>query len=181
MNKLKPCLLIGLLLALPLFALRITAKQDYVKAQASGAVKYVKKSFTLTPQESAFLHEKCNVPMPDQEQSFILGRAADNKVTGAVFFLTIFATEHQCVHHLGIAVAPDGSVKDVTITEAFCEYVLRCSSRSFLGQYGASPKPLFKLNEDVSAVTGATMSCKAITEAVNFTLSAYRSRVMETP
>jgi len=167
-----------LLTAGPARAIKFVSHQSYVEEHNKGAAKFFKKAFALSDAELALLRDKCNIKEPEKTQSFILGRTADGKITGAVFFITIYATEHHCKHDMGIALGPDGSVKDVTITEVECEYAMHCTSRSFLGQFAAKAKAFFAFNEDINGVTGATFSSRAITDLVNFSIAAYKAHVL---
>jgi hypothetical protein len=159
-------------------AVKLNSKKKFIKVNNPEAQKFTKKTFSLSKEQISFLKTKCGIKEVSPKHSFILGKTAEGEITGAVYLITIYATEHNCVHHMGIALDPEGKVKAVSILEAFCEYVLRCASQSFLGQFpNKSKTENLKFNEDINGITGATLTCQVITDVVNFTVQIYREYI----
>ena len=149
------------------------SKKAFVKKHIASGSKLSKSTIQLSEEKKKSLVEKWNWDGTVSKMSFIIGRDQAGAVTGVIYFTTLYATEHKCVHHLGVALAPDGTVKEAVVTELFCERAMPVTTKSFLGQFAGKSAKKLKLNDDINNVTGATESAKTILESVNTAIAGY--------
>ncbi|MBD3239916.1 MAG: FMN-binding protein [Chitinivibrionales bacterium] len=152
-------------------------KKDFVKNNMPAGLKMTKVTVSLTEEQIDELKEEQDWKGQSSEYVFIVGKDKDGNKQAGVCFLTVHATEHRCVHHLAIALNGDGTVKEVSVRELFCERAMAVASKSFLGQFGKKAKHPIALNEDISAVTGASESSREVVNAVNAVVTVYSSFV----
>jgi hypothetical protein len=173
---LAPCIIITLLLMVLAgnsYSVKYISKKKFVSNNIPKGSKLSKLKVNLKEEHKKILAEKWSLKKPVEDLLLIIGRDDSAKVTGIVCITTVYATEHNCVHHLAIALKPDGSVKEVVITETFCEYAMKCASQSFLGQFRKKSMKKLILNKDINAVTGVTESSQRIVDAVNTTMAYF--------
>lgn len=137
-----------------------------------------KSTFNLTPEERSALATKWKWRGEVQSMEMIVAKNATGAPQGSVYMTTLYATEHKCVHKIGVALKADGTVSEVILFELFCERAMPAASKSFLGQFKDKKMAPLEINKDINGVTKATESSKTIIEAVNIAMAGYSSFVL---
>ncbi len=154
------------------FAVKYISQKSFIKKHVSKDHKLSKNKLSLTSEQKAEIKTKWGIEPDITDFTFYIGRK-DGIIDVVVYLVTFTATEHKCIHNMGFAFNGDGSIKEVAMTECFCEYVMLLSNQSFLGQFKNKPARTLKINEDISAVTTATLSTIETIKAVNSAMAAY--------
>jgi Na+-translocating ferredoxin:NAD+ oxidoreductase RnfG subunit len=155
-------------------AVTVVGKKEFIARSLPTADKMTKVTVALNAENKKILSEKWKVAAADSTVQFIVSRTAAGARSGGVLFTTVYATEHRCVHGLGVSLDSAGAVKEVVITEMYCERAMPMATQSFLGQFPRKSKgKTVELNKEISGVTGATESCREVTAAVNLAVAAF--------
>ena len=136
------------------------------KAIFPGA-KLTKLTFSLTDEQRASLRSRTGVYEPFKEDGLW---SVDG---GGFFVIDQVVGKHEMITY-AVGINADGSVKQVEILEyrETYGYEIRNANwrQQFVGKTGASP---VKLNQDISNLTGATLSCKHVTDGVRRVLAVH--------
>lgn len=93
--------------------------------------------------------------------------------SGGWFMIQQVVGKHEMITY-AIGINPDGSVKHIEILEYVESYGYEVAEQSWLKQfYGKTVASTFKLGKDVDSISGATLSCKHLTDGVKRDLVAY--------
>lgn len=101
------------------------------------------------------------------------------KPLGTVWFDQVIG-KHELIDYV-VAISVDGKVTQVEIVEYREHFGGQVRGRNWLHQFkGKTPQDSFKLGSDIHNISGATMSCRHVTEGVKRVLATFqqvRSRV----
>jgi Na+-translocating ferredoxin:NAD+ oxidoreductase RnfG subunit len=161
------------LVAAPLAIVSMAASANvYFSAeQAQQAIfpgaKFAKITFSLTPEQRASLRSRTGVYEPFKEDGIWAVEG------GGFFVIDQVVGKHEMITY-AVGINGDGSVKQVEILEyrETYGYEIRNANwrQQFVGKTSASP---VKLNQDITNLTGATLSCKHVTDGVRRVLAVY--------
>ena len=119
---------------------------------------------TLQPTARAAIEQRLGRTMAEDRFTFYVGRS-----TAAVESYGLVLDEmgkHEPITFL-VAMTPDGHVKDVIVLEYRESRGGEVRQKSFLKQYvGKTSRDRLELDEDITPVTGATISARAISDGV---------------
>ncbi len=127
----------------------------------------------LTPQARAVVEQRLGRPIPEDHVTFYVGRSA----TGVEGYGVV-------LHELGkhepitffVAIQPDGHVKDVLVLEYRESRGGEVRQKGFLKQYlGKTSHDPLELEEDITPITGATISARAISDGVKKALVVWEA------
>ena len=144
----------------------------YLTAEQAQHAIFPEQSFTsialtLSEQEQKAIKEKCGVPIRSKKQR--IWRTSH----GGYFIIDEVIGKHEFITY-AVGIDPDGSVRQIEIMEYREAYGFEIRDkkwrRQFVGKTGVSP---LKLNDDIKNISGATLSCRHITEGVKRTLAFY--------
>lgn len=156
---------------LAIISMAATANVYMSTEQAQQAIfpgaKFAKISFALTAEQRASLRSRTGVYEPFKEDGIW-------SVEGGGFFvIDQVVGKHEMITY-AVGINGDGSVKQVEILEYRETYGYEIRNvnwrQQFVGKTSASP---VKLNQDISNLTGATLSCKHVTDGVRRVLAVH--------
>jgi Na+-transporting NADH:ubiquinone oxidoreductase subunit NqrC len=135
------------------------------------ADRFESQTIRLTAEESKAVQQKSSVKVRERESQFWLARKGTN-LHGLILLDHVFG-KHEVIEY-AVAVTPDGAVLQVEILEYREHYggeVRNAKWREqFKGKTGASK---LKLNEDIYNISGATISCRNVTDGVRRVLATF--------
>ena len=118
----------------------------------------------LTPAARAAVEQRLGRPVPEERFTFYVGRSAQ-AVEGYGVLLNEMG-KHEPITFF-VAIAPDGHVKDVMILEYRETRGGEVRQKNFMKQYvGKTSQAPLALEEDITPLTGATISARAISDGV---------------
>ena len=97
----------------------ITKQADAIRNGIPGATEFFVKTVTIGQDDFRSLSEGGFRP-DEQEVKFYYGKAANGAVQGIMLFPQVNTTQHGPLE-IGLALAPDGSVRSVVVTKATVE------------------------------------------------------------
>jgi hypothetical protein len=97
----------------------ITKQADAIKAGIPGATQFFVRTVTIGQDDFRSLSEGGFTP-DEQEVKFYYGTGANGQVVGVMLFPQINTTMHGPME-IGLALAPDGTVRSVVLTKATVE------------------------------------------------------------
>ncbi len=125
----------------------------------------------VTPAMRATLERRLGRPVPEDAFTFSVGRSAHG-VDGYGLVLQEMG-KHEPIT-LFVAVTPDGQVKDVMVLEYRESRGGEVRYHGFLKQYvGKTSRDPLELDEDITPITGATISARALSEGVKKALAVW--------
>jgi Na+-translocating ferredoxin:NAD+ oxidoreductase RnfG subunit len=161
------------LIAAPLAIVSMAAAANvYLSSeQAQQAIfpgaKFTKITFALTAEQRTSLRSRTGVYESFKEDGIWAVEG------GGFFVIDQVVGKHEMITY-AVGINGDGSVKQVEILEyrETYGYEIRNASwrQQFVGKTSASP---VKLNQDITNLTGATLSCKHVTDGVRRVLAVY--------
>lgn len=161
------------LLTAPLAVISMAASANvYLSSEQAQQVmfpggKFSKLTFALTAEQRAYLRSRTGVYEPFKEDGIWAVEG------GGLFVIDQVVGKHEMITY-AVGLNGDGSVKQVEILEyrETYGYEIRNASwrQQFVGKTSASP---VKLNQDITNLTGATLSCKHVTDGVRRVLAVY--------
>ena len=129
--------------------------------------KLVKAPLTLTPAQREALLERSGVHEPFREDR--VWRVA----SGGFFVVDDVVGKHEMITY-AVGIGRDGSVKRIEILEyreTYGHEIRQAAWRAqFVGKTAASPP---RLNRDIVNISGATLSCKHVTDGVRRVLALH--------
>lgn len=129
--------------------------------------KFALVNLALTQDQRDALRARSGVYEPFQENRVW---AVEGK---GFFVIDQVVGKHEMITY-AVGLNPDGSVKQVEILEyrETYGYEIRDAAwrKQFVGKSASSP---VKLNKDINNITGATLSCKHVTDGVRRVLAVY--------
>jgi Na+-translocating ferredoxin:NAD+ oxidoreductase RnfG subunit len=135
------------------------------------AGEFEAQTLRLTVEESKAIEQKSGAKVRDRESRIWLARKGTNLL--GVFMLDHVLGKHEVIEY-AVALSPEGNVLQVEILEYREHYggeIRNAKWREqFKGKTGASK---FKLNEDIYNISGATISCRNVTDGVRRVLATF--------
>lgn len=174
MKKLNRMLLALAFLALcgtTIFAERYLNISEAEKICFPEASTFESNSVELTSEQAKSLEKKSGSKMIGKKVSYetafdgknLLGVLVADRVTG----------KHELIDY-AVAISPDGKVLQVEILEYREHYGGQIREPKWRGQFkGKSASAPLKLNEDIYNISGATISCRHVTEGVKRVLATF--------
>lgn len=144
----------------------------YLTVEQAQQVIFPGQSFTvisvlLSEEEQRTIKEKLGVPMSFMKQK--IWRSEN----GSYFFMDQVIGKHELITY-AVGINPDGSIRQIEIMdyrEAYGQEIRQKRwRRQFIGKTTTSP---LELNDDIKNISGATLSCRHVTEGVKRLLSFY--------
>ena len=124
----------------------------------------VEEPRALTPEQRAAIERRLGHPMPESAFTCYIGRSAEG-VVGYGLVLNEMG-KHEPITFF-VAITPDGRVKDVMILDYRESRGGEVRQKGFLRQYrGKTSQDPIRLDEDITPISGATISARSISEGV---------------
>jgi|SRR5436190_3363114 len=135
------------------------------------AGEFEAQTIRSTAEESKAIEQKSGAKVRDRESRIWLARKGTNLL--GVLMLDHVLGKHEVIEY-AVAVSPEGAVLQVEILEYREHYggeIRNAKWREqFKGKTGASK---LKLNEDIYNISGATISCRNVTDGVRRVLATF--------
>ena len=142
---------------------------DYLtadQAQASlfpEADRFEAKDLALRPDERRELERRLGLPVKERWPARLAHRGA--ALSGAVFVDDVLGKFERITFAVGIA--PDGTVRQIEILSYRESHGGEVRLPAWRNQFaGKGPASALRVGEDVSNISGATLSCKHVTDGV---------------
>lgn len=149
------------------FATVYFSEQEAQKA-IFGNAKMTKNFITLTKEQSAKIKEKSGMDVRHGGEIKMW-----NVEGGGVFFIDEVIGKHEFITY-AIGINKDGSVKGIEIVNYNETYGYEVRDESWRKQFvGKTSVDRLKLEKNITNISGATLSCKHITDGVRRILDTY--------
>ncbi|MEQ1877225.1 MAG: FMN-binding protein [Bdellovibrionia bacterium] len=145
---------------------------DFLKSELSASSKTAKESFNLSDEQKTSLKSVAE-DASDTSFTFYYGKAADGKIEKACAVVPQKGKEGPM--SVGVCFGQDGLVSSIVVLAHEEERGKKAvEGNDFLKQFkGKNSSSPFRVGKDVDAVTGATVTSKALSEAVRKASFAY--------
>ncbi len=135
------------------------------------ADQFEAKTIRWTPQESKAVEQKSGVKVRAQETRFWLARKGTNLL--GLLVLDHVLGKHEVIEY-AVALSPEGTVLLVELLEYREQYGGEIRTPKWRDQFkGKSASSKLKLNEDIYNISGATISCRNVTDGVRRVLATF--------
>ena len=127
----------------------------------------------LSPHLRTTIERRLGRPIPEEAFTFYVGRSAE-VVQGYGVVLEELG-KHEPITFF-VAITPDGHVKDVLVLEYRESRGGEVRQKGFLKQYiGKTSQDPMELDQDITPITGATISARAISDGVKKALTVWEA------
>ena len=161
----------AILLPCPLSAERFLPIPEARKLCFPQAETFEEETITLNKDQIAAIQKRTDVKVRKPAVRLWMARRATN-VLGVVFFDQVIG-KHELIDYV-VAISPAGKVVHVEIVEYREHYGTKVRDAEWRAQFkGKAAGDPLKLNGDIYNITGATLSCRHVTEGVKRVLAAF--------
>jgi Na+-transporting NADH:ubiquinone oxidoreductase subunit NqrC len=152
-------------------AIQYLSIDDAQKLMFPGPHSFESAAITLSPEQARAIEKQTGV-RPRSHELRLWRVRQDDKLVG-YFMLDEVIGKHELIHY-ALTLSPEGAVRQVEILdyrEAY-GYEVRNPAwrRQFVGRTSADP---VRLDDDIRNISGATLSCRHITEGVKRALATF--------
>ena len=160
---------IGMLMTVLFSVLNVQAGElitlkDYLKKELTSSPKMSKETFPLSAEQKKALSGIASNSQ-DVEFTFFYGKSAEGKLEKAC--TVVPETGKEGPMSIGVCFDPVGLVSSVTVLTSWEDRGLEINEDKWLKQFkGKKMSDGFQVGKDVDGVSGATISAKAVAEAV---------------
>lgn len=154
------------------FAPAVAHAKIFVSVEQAQQAIYPGQKLTLhpvvvTPEQFAIMKEKSSVREPFR------GERVWRTANGGWFIVDEVVGKHEMVKY-ALGINPDGTIKQIEIMEYVESYGYEVGEASWRNQFvGKTSAATLKLNKDISNISGATLSCKHLTDGVKRLMVMY--------
>lgn len=137
----------------------------YVSAEQAQQFLFPSKTFTLTPVVISEEYQEQMRKASSVRQPFV-GNRIWRTNDGAWFIVDQVVGKHEMITY-ALGIKADGSVQGIEIMEYVESYGYEVAEASWRKQFeGKKATDALKLNTDIQNISGATLSCKHLTDGV---------------
>ena len=134
------------------------------------ATRFEQKTLRYTPDQSRAIEKRSGVKMPTRYRVW-LAHGGDG-VAGVLFVDQVIG-KHELIDY-AVAITPEGAVRQVEILEYRESHGSEIRGVKWRAQFrGKTGEAALKLNKDIYNISGATMSCRHVTEGVKRVLATF--------
>ncbi len=127
----------------------------------------------LSPQVRTAIERRLGRPVPEEAFTFYVGRSAGGIQEYGVVLEEM--GKHEPITFF-VAITPDGHVKDVLVLEYRESRGGEVRGKGFLRQYvGKTSHDPLEIGDDITPITGATISARAVSEGVKKALAVWEA------
>jgi Na+-translocating ferredoxin:NAD+ oxidoreductase RnfG subunit len=135
------------------------------------ADKFEAQQLRLSAGQSKTIEQKSGVKVRKTEIRFSVARKEANTI--GVLMVDQAVGKHELIDY-AVAISPQGKVLQVEILEYREHYGGEIRNAKWRDQFkGKTPASKLKLNEDIYNISGATISCRNVTEGVRRVLATF--------
>lgn len=159
-----PALIVPAAIAAPAYAMQYQTVGQAQKAMFPEAVQFVRSDVMMTSEIRQQIEKLSGVRVRNTLQQ-VWRAEAGSKILGW-FVLDEVIGKHEFITY-AVALLPDGAVKSIDILEYRETHGSEIKNEKWRAQYiGKKNGDAFKLDEDIKNISGATLSCKNISNGV---------------
>jgi hypothetical protein len=155
------------------------SNEAFVKRNIPEDVALCSETIVVDAKDKERISRAWLLPRLPDSMDFVVGRDEDGHIVGAASFVVVYGEVHREYHHVGVALAPSGLIKEVAVMDVRSDRPGLVANRTFLDQFVGKGNSRLSLARDLDAITGATESSAAIVEAVNTVIALYSEFVKE--
>lgn len=128
------------------------------------ATTFEERAFTVSTEQARTVADRSGVKTrPGRGRYWVVRRGAES--LGVVIWDKVLG-KHQWIDYV-VAIDPAGAVKQVEVLEYRERYGAQIRDPQWRAQFrGKTAGDPFKLNEDIHNISGATISCRGVTQGV---------------
>lgn len=135
------------------------------------AATFTEQTIRFTPEQKKAIEKKSGIKVRNLGNRFHLAHQGTN-------FLGVLVVDHVLGKHeiidYAVALTPAGTVAQVEILEYRESHGMEIRGEKWRAQFkGKSSGSKLKLNDDIYNISGATISCRQVTEGVKRVLATY--------
>lgn len=158
------------------WAKEVMTLKDFLNSELSGGAKMSKETFALSDEQKKSL--KSVSGSADENFTFYYSKSAEGKTLVACNVLAQEGKEGPMT--VGVCFHPDGLIKSVKVLSHVEDRGKGVDADSFLKQFsGKRASGSFQVGKDVDGISGATISSKAVSEAVRRASFGFKSFVQK--
>jgi Na+-translocating ferredoxin:NAD+ oxidoreductase RnfG subunit len=158
---------------LPSYAVQYLSVQQAQKLCFPTADQFVIAHIKFTPEQIKAIEAKSGEKQLLRGQE-IWRATKSGKLQG--FFIVDYVIGKHLVIDYAVALSPEGSVKQIEMLNYRESYGGEIRNPDWRKQFiGKTPNSRFALNEGITNISGATLSCRHVTEGVRRILATYEA------
>jgi len=166
-----PALVALIAAADPVVAERYLSLEQAQKVCFPGADHFEARTIQMSSEEAKAVEQKSGVKVRARENRLWLARKGTN-LLGVVVLDHVFG-KHDVIEY-AVAVSPEGKVLQVEILEYREHYGGEIRGAKWREQFkGKTAASTLKLNDDIYNISGATISCRNVTDGVRRVLATF--------
>lgn len=167
-----PALIIPAAVTAPAFAVQYLSVEQAQKAMFAEASRFVPADITFTPEMKQQIEQASGVRVRNPVQQ-IWRVETNGKFTGW-FVLDEVIGKHEFITY-AVALSADGAVKGIDILDYRETHGGEIKNTRWRAQFiGKKNGDAFRLDDDIKNISGATLSCKNVTNGVKRILATYQ-------
>ena len=167
-----PALIVPAALAVPAYAVQYQTLEQAQKMQFPEAAQFVRADVMMTPEIRQQIEKISGVRVRNSVQQ-VWRAEAGGKALGWIVLDEVIG-KHEFITYV-VALLPDGVVKGIDILDYRETHGSEIKNEKWRAQFiGKKDGDAFKLDEDIKNISGATLSCKNITNGVKRIVATYQ-------
>jgi Na+-translocating ferredoxin:NAD+ oxidoreductase RnfG subunit len=136
------------------------------------AARFEARSLKFTAAEIEAIEKATGAPTPNTGNRVVQAYGEDHRFLGVLFIDRVLG-KHELIDY-AVAITPDGKIAQVEILEYRESYGGEIRSPRWRSQFeGKSAAAPLRLNKDIYNISGATMSCRHVTEGIKRVLATF--------
>jgi Na+-translocating ferredoxin:NAD+ oxidoreductase RnfG subunit len=157
--------------ASPLLAERYLTVDEARKLCFPSADKFEEQTVRFTAEQKKAIEKKSGVKVRNLGNRFHIARQGTNVL--GVLIVDHVLGKHEIIDY-AVAISPTGAVAQVEILEYRESHGMEIRGEKWREQFkGKTAGAKLKLNDDIYNISGATISCRQVTEGVKRVLAIY--------
>ena len=167
-----PALIVPAAIMAPAFAMQYQTLEQAQQALFPQAAKFVQADIIITPELRHKIEKASGVRVRNALQQVWRAEAGDK--TLGWFVLDEVIGKHEFITYV-VAFLPDGEVKAIDILDYRETHGGAVKNEKWRAQFiGKKEGDAFKLDEDIKNISGATLSCKNISNGVKRIVATFQ-------
>ncbi|TCV89049.1 FMN-binding protein [Sulfurirhabdus autotrophica] len=167
-----PAIIIPAAISAPAFAVQYLSVEQAQKTLFPEASHFVPADITFTPEMKQQIEKSSGVRVRNQAQQ--VWRVETNNKTIGWFVLDEVIGKHEFITY-AVALSADGTVKGIDILDYRETHGGEIKNAKWRAQFtGKKNGDALRLDDDIKNISGATLSCKNITNGVKRILATYQ-------
>ena len=168
-----PALIVPPGISAPAYAMQYLTVEQAQKVQFPEAAQFVRADIVMAPEIRQQIEKAAGVRVRNPVQQVWKAESAGK--TLGWFVLDEVIGKHEFITY-AVALLPDGSVKGIDILDYRETHGGEINNEKWRAQFnGKKAGDAFRLDEDIKNISGATLSCKNITNGVKRIVATYQA------